>query len=175
MGTEVSWQDVGGLTYSFSGPSGPCTIKSAKLSDGTAVTPTTMNMMGKSASVVVDPALDAAPSATNFIEITADTSGCGAGASVGQWSVSAMDKGKNSTHFKWQKGGTPQNPNPIGGTPTNPNPIGGVPTNPNPNGGTPQNPIGGTPQNPNPIGGVPTNPISGTPTNPPNPPNPPQP
>jgi hypothetical protein len=102
-----------------------------------------MNMMGKSASVVVDPALDATPSAANYIEITADTSGCGAGASVGQWSVSAMDKGKNSTHFKWQKGGgqpAPQNPNPNGGTPQNPNPNGGTPTNPNPNGGTPVNP-----------------------------------
>jgi len=143
MGTETNWQDVGGLTYSFSGPSGPCTIKSAKLSDGTAVTPSTITMMGKSSSVVVDPALDATPSAANFIEITADTSGCGAGASVGQWSVSAMDKGKNSTHFKWQKGGgqpAPQNPNPNGGTPQNPNPNGGTPTNPNPNGGTPVNP-----------------------------------
>ena len=123
MGTESTWQDVGGLTYSFTGPSGPCTIKSAKLSDGTAIAPTTKNMMGKSATVVVDTAIDATPSAANYIEITADTSACGSGASVGQWSISAMDKGQNSTHFKWQKTGNqpaPQNPNPNGGTPVNP-------------------------------------------------------
>ena len=133
MEGESSWQDVGGLTYAFSGPSGPCTIKSAKLSNGTTVTPSTLNMMGKSASVVVDPALDATPNAANFIEITADTAGCGAGANVGQWSVSAMDKGKNSTHFKWQKMGSqpaPQNPNPNGGQVQNP-----APNNPAPNNG----------------------------------------
>ena len=137
MEGESSWQDVGGLTYSFSGPSGPCTIKSAKLSDGTSVTPSTLNMNGKSASVVVDPAIDATPNAANFIEITADTSACGAGANVGQWSVSATDKGKNSTHFKWQKTGNqpaPQNPNPNGGQVQNPvnNP---APNNPAPNNG----------------------------------------
>ena len=59
--------------------------------------------------------------------------GCGAGANVGQWSVSAMDKGKNSTHFKWQKMGNqpaPQNPNPNGGQVQNP-----TPNNPAPNNG----------------------------------------
>jgi hypothetical protein len=144
MADETSWQDVGGLTYSFSGPSGPCAIKSAKLSDGTSISPTTMNMGGKSSSVLIDTAVDATPSAANYIEITADTTGCGAGAAVGQWSISAMDKGKNSTHFKWQKMGAqpgPQNPNPNGGTPPNPAPNnGGTPPNPNPNGGTPPNP-----------------------------------
>jgi len=133
MEGESSWQDVGGLTYSFSGPSGPCTIKSAKLSNGTTIAPTTLNMMGKSASVIVDPAVDTTPNAANFIEITADTAGCGAGANVGQWSVSAMDKGKNSTHFKWQKMGNqpaPQNPNPNGGQVQNP-----APNNPAPNNG----------------------------------------
>jgi hypothetical protein len=97
-----------------------------------------MNMMGKSASVLVDTAVDATPNAANFIEITADTSGCGAGAAVGQWSVSAMDKGKNSTHFKWQKMGNqpaPQNPNPNGGTPQNPAPQNPAPQNPAPNNG----------------------------------------
>lgn len=142
MNDESSWQDVGGLTYSFSGPSGPCAIKSAKLSNGTSIAPTTMNMMGKSASVLVDTAVDATPNAANFIEITADTSGCGAGAAVGQWSVSAMDKGKNSTHFKWQKMGNqpaPQNPNPNGGTPQNPAPQNPAPQNPAPQNPAPNN------------------------------------
>ena len=124
MSGETSWQDVGGLTYSFSGPSGACNITAAKLSDGTALTPTTKSMNGKTSSVIVDTASDATPSAANFIEITADTSTCGAGATVGQWSVSAMDKGKNSTHFKWQKGGgqpAPQNP-PLPGGQQPPNP-----------------------------------------------------
>lgn len=123
MDGETSWQDVGGLTYSFSGPSGTCTITSAKTSTGTALTPTTKSMNGKTASVVVDSASDATPSAANFIEITADTSGCGAGAAVGQWSVTAMDKAQNSTHFKWQKGSNapPQNP-PAGNQPQNPPP-----------------------------------------------------
>jgi hypothetical protein len=124
MSGETSWQDVGGLTYSFSGPSGACNITAAKLSDGTSLTPTTKSMNGKTSSVIVDTASDATPSAANFIEITADTSSCGAGATVGQWSVSAMDKGKNSTHFKWQKGGgqpAPQNPPlPGGNQPPNP-------------------------------------------------------
>lgn len=137
MEGESSWQDVGGLTYSFSGPSGPCAIKSAKLSDGTSIAPSTLNMMGKSTSVIVDPAADATPNAANFIEITADTAGCGAGANVGQWSVSALDKGKNSTHFKWQKMGNqppPQNSNPNGGPVQNPDP-----NNPAPNNGGVQN------------------------------------
>lgn len=128
MDAETSWQDVGGLTYSFSGPSGACTITSAKTSSGASLTPITKSMNGKTASVVVDPATDATPSAANFIEITADTTGCGAGATVGQWSVTAMDKAQNSTHFKWQKGGAgPQNP-----APQNP-PTGNQPQNPPPN------------------------------------------
>jgi len=105
MNDESSWQDVGGLTYSFAGPSGPCAIKSAKLSNGTSITPTTKDVGGKSGSMIVDTATDATPAASNFIEITADTTSCGAGATVGQWSVAAFDNGKNSTHFKWQKGG----------------------------------------------------------------------
>ena len=131
MGEETTWQDVGGLTYAFSGPSGACTITAAKTSGGTVLTPTTKSMNGKTSSVVVDPAADATPNPANFIEITADTSTCGAGAAVGQWSVSAMDKAQNSTHFKWQKGGNP------------------APQNP-PTGNQPQNPPLNQPQNPQP-------------------------
>lgn len=142
MNDESTWQDVGGLTYFFSGPSGPCTIKSAKLSDGTAITPTSKEMMGKSASIIIDTAVDATPNAANYIEITADTTACGANASVGQWSVTASDKAQNSTHFKWQKTGnqpSPQNPNPNGGQVQNPTPNNPVSNNPAPNNPAPSN------------------------------------
>jgi hypothetical protein len=158
MNDETTWQDVGGLTYMFSGPSGPCTIKSAKLSDGTSITPTTTNTMGKSSTTILDTGLDATPNKANFIEITADTSACGAGAKVGQWSVSAFDRGKNSTHFKWQRDGNQsgaQGQNPAGGSPQGQNPAGGSPQGQNPAGGSPQgqNPPGGSPQGQNPPGG----------------------
>ena len=121
IGTETSWQDVGGLTYAMSGPGGPCPISSAKRSDGTNIAVDTKTVNGKSANVIVDSASDATPSAANFIEITVDTSKCTG--SLGQWSVSATDRAMNSTHFKWQKTGNqpaPQNPNP--NPPQNPNP-----------------------------------------------------
>ena len=113
IGTETSWQDVGGLTYAMSGPGGPCLIASAKRSDGASITVDTKSNGGKSASVIVDTANDATPNAANYIEITVDTGKCGG--NMGQWSISAADRASNSTHFKWQKmtnQPAPQNPNP---------------------------------------------------------------
>ena len=123
IGTEESWQDVGGLTYAMSGPGGPCPIASAKRSDGTSITVETKSVVGKSASAIVDTASDATPNAANYIEITVDTSKCSG--NIGQWSISASDRASNSTHFKWQKTGNqpaPQNPNPNPLQNPNPNP-----------------------------------------------------
>lgn len=110
IGTESTWQDVGGLTYAVGSDAKKCTISAAVTSDGRSLTVRN----GDKGSAVVDDASDATPNPANFIQVTiTDIASCMP--QVGQMSVSAMDKSGNSTHFKWQRGqapqpGQPQNP-----------------------------------------------------------------
>jgi len=108
IGTESTWQDVGGLAYMIGTDGKTCTISSASTSDGRTLTVKT----GDRGTAVIDDATDAAPNAANFIQVTlTNLSDCMSG--PGQMSVSAMDKSGNSTHFKWQRPqGQPQNPPP---------------------------------------------------------------
>ncbi len=108
IGTESTWQDVGGLAYMIGTDGKTCTISSASTSDGRTLTVKT----GDRGMAVIDDATDAAPNAANFIQVTlTNLSDCMSG--PGQMSVSAMDKSGNSTHFKWQRPqGQPQNPPP---------------------------------------------------------------
>ena len=108
IGTESTWQDVGGLAYTIGSDFKKCEISAAVTSDGRTLKIQT----GNKGAAVIDDAADAAPSAANFIQVTiTKVSECMP--QVGQMGVSAMDKSGNSTHFKWQRPqGQPQNPPP---------------------------------------------------------------
>jgi hypothetical protein len=100
IGTESSWQDVGGLFYDITGPRGSCSVTAASTSAGASLTVTSVARGDKTFSVVTDSAQDAAPDPANFIQVTVNVAACKGG--PGQWSVSATDRAGNSTHFKWQ-------------------------------------------------------------------------
>ncbi|MFM8794285.1 MAG: hypothetical protein ACKOFF_05280 [Acidimicrobiales bacterium] len=96
IGTETSWQDVGGLGYQVQGPKGGCTITAATTSAGASL----QVINNSKGSVVVDPAADASPDPANFIQATVDITNCKTG--QGQWRVMASDRAGNSTNFSWQ-------------------------------------------------------------------------
>lgn len=100
IGTESSWQDVGGLFYSVSGPKGSCRVTAASTSSGAVLNVADVQRGDMTFSVVTDSAQDAAPDPANFIQVTVNVATCKGG--PGQWSVSATDRAGNSTHFKWQ-------------------------------------------------------------------------
>ena len=109
IGTETSWQDVGGLSYQVQGPKGGCGITSAVTSGGAALQVTND---GKG-SFILDSSSDTAPDPTRWITATVDITNCRSG--LGQWKVMASDRAGNSTTFNWQgqvnPGGTgPQGP-----------------------------------------------------------------
>lgn len=111
IGTETSWQDVGGLSYQVQGPKGGCTITAATTNTGTSL----QVVSGSKGSMVTDTASDAAPDPANFIQATVDVTTCKAG--LGQWRVMASDRAGNTTNFSWQ-GPANQGPGPQG--PPNP-------------------------------------------------------
>lgn len=105
IGTETTWQDVGGLSYKFTGPGGACSITSAKLftstnTSGTVIVPKS----GPKGSEILDTATDATPDIANVIEMTVDLTACSAG--IGQWKLVASDRAGNSTMLGW--GSSPQ-------------------------------------------------------------------
>ncbi len=101
IGTETSWQDVGGLRYSFQGPSGQCTIESARLFTSTNTSGTNIpTETEKTGSTIVDIASDATPNVNNVIQITADLTECSLGG-TGQWKLIASDRANNSTMLGW--------------------------------------------------------------------------
>ena len=123
IGTESTWQDVGGLAYMVGSDTKKCSISAAVTSDGR----TLKVESGTRGSAVIDDATDAAPNPANFIQVTVtNLSDCMP--QVGQMSVSAMDKSGNSTHFKWQRQTQGQQPGQQPGTPQPPTP----PTPPSP-------------------------------------------
>ncbi|MFM8625621.1 MAG: hypothetical protein ACKOCC_01555 [Actinomycetota bacterium] len=101
IGTETTWQDVGGLTYAFGGGATMCKIDSATTSSGTTLQVVTG---GRGESVVVDTANDATPNPANFI--TMRVSGLSTCTS-GQVKLMAMDRAGNTTVFSWQMGNQP--------------------------------------------------------------------
>lgn len=96
IGTETSWQDVGGLGYQISGPGGACTVTSATTSSGATLQLATM----PKGNTVVDTASDASPDPANYITATVDVTNCKSGQN--QWRVMASDRAGNSTNFNWQ-------------------------------------------------------------------------
>jgi hypothetical protein len=113
IGSETSWQDVGGLSYQVQGPKGGCTITSATTSGGVSL----QVINGTKGSMVMDTASDATPDPANFIQATVDVTTCKTG--LGQWRVMASDRAGNSTNFSWQG---QQNPGGQGPAPQNPAP-----------------------------------------------------
>ncbi|NBR66867.1 MAG: hypothetical protein EBT79_06235, partial [Actinobacteria bacterium] len=61
IGTESSWQDVGGLFYSVSGPKGSCRVTAASTSSGAVLNVADVQRGDMTFSVVTDSAQDAAP------------------------------------------------------------------------------------------------------------------
>ena len=124
IGSESTWQDVGGLTYALGSTAAMCKIDSATTSAGASLQVLTG---AKGESVVADTANDATPNPANFI--TMRVSGLSTCMS-GQVRLMAMDRAGNSTLFNWQVGtqqgggGQPQGPAQGGGGgapgPTNP-------------------------------------------------------
>ena len=113
IGTETSWQDVGGLNYAFGSGATMCKIDSATTSSGAALQVVTG---GKGETIVVDTASDATPNPANFI--TMKISGLST-CMNGQVKLMAMDRAGNSTLFNWMVGNTP-GPGGSGGGPQGP-------------------------------------------------------
>lgn len=117
IGTETTWQDVGGLAYTIGSDAKKCAISAAVTSDGRALKVEN----GSKGSAVIDDANDSAPDPANFIQVTVtNLSDCMP--QIGQMSVSAMDKSGNSTHFKWQGQQPGQQPGQQQNPPNPPNP-----------------------------------------------------
>jgi hypothetical protein len=96
IGTETSWQDVGGLSYQVQGPKGGCAITSATTSGGAAL----QVQSDSKGSMVMDSGSDATPNPANYIQAVVDITNCRTG--QGQWRVMASDRAGNSTNFSWQ-------------------------------------------------------------------------